>query len=205
MKVLMINGSPHKDKCTYTALHEVEKRLNIHGIETEMLFLGNYAIGGCMGCGGCSTTHRCVRDDMVNAIIDRADEFDVLVLGSPVYYASASGQLCAFMDRLFYAGSSRFAGKPGAAVVSCRRGGATAAFDRLNKYFTINNMPIVSSNYWNQVHGNTVEEVLQDEEGMQTMRMLGENMAWLLKVIDAGRRAGVPDPVYEKKIKTNFI
>lgn len=205
MKVLMINGSPHKDKCTYTALHEVEKRLNIHGIETEMLFLGNYAIGGCMGCGGCSATHRCVRDDMVNAIIDRADEFDGLVLGSPVYYASASGQLCAFMDRLFYAGSSRFAGKPGAAVVSCRRGGATAAFDRLNKYFTINNMPIVSSNYWNQVHGNTVEEVLQDEEGMQTMRMLGENMAWLLKVIDAGRRAGVPDPVYEKKIKTNFI
>lgn len=205
MKVLMINGSPHKDKCTYTALHEVEKRLNIHEIETEMLFLGNYAIGGCMGCGGCSTTHRCVRDDMVNAIIDRADEFDGLVLGSPVYYASASGQLCAFMDRLFYAGSSRFAGKPGAAVVSCRRGGATAAFDRLNKYFTINNMPIVSSNYWNQVHGNTVEEVLQDEEGMQTMRMLGENMAWLLKVIDAGRRAGVPDPVYEKKIKTNFI
>lgn len=205
MKVLMINGSPHKDKCTYTALHEVEKRLNIHGIETEMLFLGNYAIGGCMGCGGCSTTHRCVRDDMVNAIIDRADEFDGLVLGSPVYYASASGQLCAFMDRLFYAGSSRFAGKPGAAVVSCRRGGATAAFDRLNKYFTINNMPIVSSNYWNQVHGDTVEEVLQDEEGMQTMRMLGENMAWLLKVIDAGRRAGVPDPVYEKKIKTNFI
>ena len=170
-----------------------------------MLFLGNYAIGGCMGCGGCITTHRCVRDDMVNAIIDRADEFDGLVLGSPVYYASASGQLCSFMDRLFYAGSSRFAGKPGAAVVSCRRGGATAAFDRLNKYFTINNMPIVSSNYWNQVHGNTVEEVLQDEEGMQTMRMLGENMAWLLKVIDAGRRAGVPDPVYEKKIKTNFI
>ena len=205
MKVLMINGSPHKDKCTYTALHEVEKRLNMHGIETEMLFLGNYAIGGCMGCGGCITTHRCVRDEMVNAIIDRADEFEGLVLGSPVYYASASGQLCSFMDRLFYAGSSRFAGKPGAAVVSCRRGGATAAFDRLNKYFTINNMPIVSSNYWNQVHGNTVEEVLQDEEGMQTMRMLGENMAWLLKVIDAGRRAGVPDPVYEKKIKTNFI
>lgn len=205
MNVLMINGSPHKDKCTYTALHEVEKRLNMHGIETEMLFLGNYSIGGCMGCGACSKTHRCVRDDMVNAIIDRADEFDGLVLGSPVYYASASGQICSFMDRLFYAGSSKFAGKPGAAVVSCRRGGATAAFDRLNKYFTINNMPIVSSNYWNQVHGNTVEEVLQDEEGMQTMRMLGENMAWLLKVIDAGRKAGIPDPVYEKKIWTNFI
>ena len=144
-------------------------------------------------------------NDKVNDLIERLGEFDGMVIGSPVYYAGPNGQLTAFLDRLFYAGSPRMAKKPGAAVVSCRRGGASAAFDRLNKYFTISNMPVVSSQYWNQVHGYTPEDVHKDEEGMQTMRTLGENMAWLLHCIEAGRKAGVPEPVYEKKVRTNFI
>ena len=204
-KVLLINGSPNKAGCTYTALLEVEKSLNKNGVETEIFQLGKGPVQGCTGCGGCGRNGKCVFDDGVNRLVERLDEFDGLVIGSPVYYASPNGALLAFLDRLFFAAGKKFAGKPGAAVVSCRRGGATAAFDALNKYFSISNMPIVTSQYWNQIHGNTPEEALQDAEGLQTMRTLGENMAWLIKCIRAGRAAGVPEPVYEKKQSTNFI
>lgn len=205
MKVLLINGSPNEEGCTYTALIEVERTLNKNGIETELLWLGNAPVANCVDCGFCRQQGRCVHDDAVNRVIDELDSISALVVGSPVYYASASGQLCSFMDRLFHSCGRRMAGKLGASVVSCRRGGASAAFDRLNKYFTISNMPIVSSQYWNQVHGNTPEEVMQDEEGLQTMRTLAENMAWLIKCIEAGRRAGIELPEYEKRIGTNFI
>ena len=205
MKALLINGSPNEKGCTYTALTEVERTLNKNGIETELLWLGNAPVANCVDCGFCRQQSRCVHDDTVNRVIDELDSISALVVGSPVYYASASGQLCSFMDRLFHSCGRRMAGKLGASVVSCRRGGASAAFDRLNKYFTISNMPIVSSQYWNQVHGNTPEEVMQDEEGLQTMRTLAENMAWLIKCIEAGRRAGIELPEYEKRIGTNFI
>ena len=149
MKVLLINGSPHEHGCTYTALMEVAATLHKYQIETELLHLGKKPIAGCIACGKCAVSGRCVFDDLVNQVLDRLDEFDALVVGSPVYYAGPSGQLTAFLDRLFYSGGGRMAGKLGACVVSCRRGGATAAFDRLNKYFTISNMPVVSSQYWN--------------------------------------------------------
>ena len=205
MKALLINGSPHEQGCTYTALREVEKSLNARGIETEIFWIGLGEVPGCRACGGCRKLGQCVYNDPVNELAARLDAFDAVVLGSPVYYAGPSGQLTAFLDRLFYSAGSRLAGKPGAAVVSCRRGGASAAFDRLNKYFTINNMPVAPSQYWNQVHGNTPEEVLQDAEGLQTMRTLGENLGWLLQCIQAGRQAGVEPPAYEPAVKTNFI
>ncbi len=205
MKVLLINGSPHENGCTYTALREVADTLEKQDIETEILYLGTKPMQGCIACGTCRETGHCVFDDLVNEVAGKADSIDGLIVGSPVYYAAPSGTLCAFLDRLFYSASGNFAGKSGAAVVSCRRGGATAAFDRLNKYFAISNMPIVTSQYWNQVHGNTPEEVRQDAEGLQTMRTLGLNMAWLLKSIQAGKEAGIPAPTYEDKIGTNFI
>ena len=205
MKVLLINGSPHKEGCTFTALNEVAKTLEKNGIETEILYLGVKPIAGCIACGKCSQLGKCFIDDKVNEILARSDEFDGLVIGSPVYYAGPSGQIRAFLDRLFYAGGRRFAGKPGAAVVSCRRGGATAAFDQLNKYFTISSMPIVSSQYWNQVHGAYAEQVLQDEEGLQTMRTLGNNMAWLLKCIQLGKENGISLPEREPPVWTNFV
>ena len=205
MKVLLINGSPHKDGCTFTALNEVAKTLEKNGIETEILYLGVKPIAGCIACGKCFEQKKCVFDDKVNEILTRCDEFDGLVIGSPVYYAGPSGQLRAFLDRLFYAGGWRFSGKPGAAVVSCRRGGATAAFDKLNKYFTISSMPIVSSQYWNQVHGAYAEQVFQDEEGLQTMRTLGNNMAWLLKCIQLGKENGITLPEREPHLWTNFV
>lgn len=205
MKVLLINGSSHKDGCTFTALNEVAKTLEKNGIETEILYLGVKPIAGCIACGKCSQLGKCFIDDKVNEILARCDEFDGLVIGSPVYYAGPSGQIRAFLDRFFYAGGRRFAGKPGAAVVSCRRGGATAAFDQLNKYFTISSMPIVSSQYWNQVHGAYAEQVFQDEEGLQTMRTLGNNMAWLLKCIQLGKENGITLPEREPPVWTNFV
>ncbi|MBC5647665.1 flavodoxin family protein [Christensenella tenuis] len=205
MKVLLINGSPKEHGCTDTALREVKKILDIHKIETEMLYLGKKPVAGCIDCSACRKTGKCVFDDSVNDILARLDCFDAIVVGSPVYYSGPSGQITAFLDRLFYASKGRMAGKLGAAVVSCRRGGATAAFDRLNKYFSISNMPIVTSQYWNQVHGFTPEDVMRDEEGLQTMRTLGENMAWLLACIEAGRKLGVPKPEYEPQVMTNFI
>lgn len=205
MRVLLINGSPNEHGCTYTALAEVAGTLQKHDIDSEIWYLGKKAIPGCIACGTCADTGRCVWDDQVNEVGAMLGGTDALVVGSPVYYAGPSGQLTAFLDRLFYSNKGAVAGKPGAAVVSCRRGGASAAFDRLNKYFTISNMPVVPSQYWNQVHGLTPEDVRKDEEGLQTMRTLGENMAWLLRCIDAGRKAGVKPPVYEPKIATNFI
>lgn len=206
MKVLLINGSPKTNGCTYTALTEVAKELENNGVETEIFHVGNKPIRGCMACGGCSKTDGlCVfDDDSVNIALKKAKDADGFVFGSPVHYASASGQITSFLDRFFYAGNV-FQYKPGAAIVSCRRGGSTAAFEQLNKYFTISNMPIVSSQYWNMVHGNTPEEVRQDLEGMQTMRTLGKNMAWLLNCIHAGKEAGVKLPEKETRAVTNFI
>ena len=205
MKVLLLNGSPHAQGCTYTALNEVGATLKKHGIDTELLHVGTRPVAECIACGSCKGGAPCIFDDGVNALAARLEEFDALVVGAPVYYAGPSAQVCAFLDRLFYSAGGKLTGKPAAAVVSCRRGGASAAFDRLNKYFSINSMPIVTSQYWNQVHGNTPEEVLRDEEGLQTMRTLGENMAWLLRCIEAGKAAGVPAPVYEPRRATNFI
>lgn len=205
MKVLLVNGSPRIKGCTYTALQEVANTLNQQGIETEIFQVGAKPICGCIGCGVCSKTGKCFMNDVVNEFVEKAASADAFVFGSPVHYAAASGSITSFLDRAFYSGGSVFADKPGAAVVSCRRGGATATFDQINKYFTICNMPIVSSQYWNMVHGNTPEEVVQDEEGMQTMRTLGSNMAWLLKCIEAGKKAGIAMPVREEKLRTNFI
>lgn len=205
MKVLLFNGSPNIHGCTYTALHEVETVLQKHGIDTEIFHVGTKPVAGCIACRKCKDGALCIFEDDVNKLAARLDEFDALIVGAPVYYSGPSGQCTAFLDRLFYCASAKLRNKPGAAVVSCRRGGASASYDRLNKYFGINSMPIVSSQYWNQVHGNTPEEVLQDEEGMQTMRTLGENMAWLLKCIAAGKAAGVPMPVREAPKRTNFI
>ena len=206
MKVLLINGSPHVRGCTYTALSEVASELINQGISTQIFHIGTDPIAGCIACGACRKNGgRCFRNDVVNEVMSLAAQSDGIVLGSPVYYASISGQLSSFLDRLFFAGSGLMANKPGAAVVSCRRGGASAAFDALNKYFTISSMPVVSSNYWNQVHGSNPAEVKQDEEGMQTMRQLGRNMAWLLKCMEAGKAAGVALPETEERIWTNFI
>ncbi len=205
MKVLLVNGSPHKNGCTYTALCEVAKGLESEGIEYEILHLGNGDIPGCRGCGYCKKKGECVIKDIVNETMARADEFDGFVFGSPVYYAGPAGQLLSFMDRLFYSSRGRLAYKPAAAVVSCRRGGSTASLDRLNKYFTISNMPVVSSQYWNQVHGNSPEEVVKDLEGLQIMRTLGRNMGWMLKCIYAGKKAGVSIPEPEEHAWTNFI
>lgn len=207
MKVLLINGSPKKEGCTYTALVEVASELEKQGIDTEIFHIGTAPVKGCSGCGYCGKTgnHQCVyTDDTLNEAILKAKDADGYIFGSPVHYASASGAITSFLDRMFTAGYS-FALKPGAAVVSCRRGGASAALDQLNKYFTIANMPVVSSQYWNMVHGSNAEEVKQDLEGMQTMRVLGRNMAWILKSIEAGKKAGVELPEQEVKVRTNYI
>ncbi len=209
MKVLLINGSPNEHGCTDRALREIASTLTAEGVEAEIYWIGKKPVAGCIACGYCRKHGKCAfGEDGVNALAARRDEFDAIVVGSPVYYGGPSGQLTAFLDRFFYSvGSSSFAGKLGACVVSCRRGGATASFDRLNKYFTISSMPIVSSQYWNMVHGrvDTPAEVEQDGEGLQTMRTLARNMAWLLRCIEAGRREGIKFPAAEPRISTNFI
>ena len=205
MQVLLVNGSPHAKGCTWTALSEVASELEKQGIGTQIFQLGTQPIAGCIGCGSCRKTGRCFRDDKVNEALALVPEFDGFVFGSPVYYASASGQLESFLDRLFFCGSKLFANKPGAAEVSCRRGGASAAFALINTYCGTINMPFVTSQYWNQVHGNTPDEVRQDAEGLQTMRHLARNMAWMLRCFEAGRVAGVPLPEMEPTIRTNFI
>jgi len=205
MKVILVNGSPHKHGCTYTALSEIEKTLQSEGIDTEIFWVGNKPISGCIACKGCFKTGTCVIDDTVNAFTEKAKEADGFIFGSPVHYAGASGALTSFMDRAFYHKAGIYQGKPAAAIASCRRGGASATFDQLNKYFTICSMPVVSSQYWNMVHGNTPEEVKQDLEGLQTMRTLGRNMAWILKCIKAGKEAGIAFPEHEEKVATNFI
>ena len=206
MKVLLINGSPHKSGCTYTALSEVEKIPLEEGLEAEIIHIGAKPIQGCTACGHCYTgPDRCVfDDDMVNRVLEKGEQADAFIFGSPVYYASANGSMTAFMDRLFYAGDC-FKYKPGACVVSARRAGTTAALDQMLKYLTISNMMVVGSQYWAMVHGNTPDEVRQDLEGMQIMRTLGRNMAWFLKCRETGIKAGVPFPVREEPIATNFI
>ncbi len=206
MKVLLINGSPREKGCTYTGLTEVAKALQADGVETEIYHIGKDAISGCTACRACAKLGKCVINDQVNELSERLGEFDGIVLGSPVYYSNVAGGMRCFLDRLFFSGGGRkLAGKPGCAIVSCRRGGASATFDELNKYFSISNMPIVSSNYWNQIHGGSPEEVVKDEEGMQTMRVLGHNMAWLLKCIEAGKSQGIEWTLPEAKIYTNYI
>ncbi|MDO5851385.1 MAG: flavodoxin family protein [Methanobacteriaceae archaeon] len=200
MKVVLINGSVHNKGCTYTALSEVASSLNKNNIETEIVNIGTKPINGCNVCLKCKETGKCVFDDMTNEIAEKITNADGLIIGSPVYYAGPSGALCALLDKIFYSKGATFADKPAAAIVSCRRGGASATFDRLNKYFTISNMPVVPSQYWNSVHGNTPEEVLQDKEGLQIMRTLGVNMAWLLKSIQNTEK-----PKREDKIATNYI
>lgn len=200
MKVILVNGSPHQHGCTDRALQEVAAVLEAQGVETEIFWLGNQPIAGCIACGACAGGAGCFRKDVVNDFVEKSAKADGFVFGSPVYYAGMSGQLKSFMDRAFYCGS--YTGKPAAAVVSCRRGGASAAYDQINKFAQMNNMPLVTSQYWNQVHGSCAADVEKDEEGLQTMRTLGMNMAWLLKSIQNG---GQEKPSYETKIKTNFI
>ena len=206
MKVLLINGSSRKE-CTYTALSKVAESLNEEGIETEIINLGGAPVRDCIGCGMCAKNGnaRCVfNDDIVNTIIEKAEESDGFVFGTPVYYAHPSGRILSVLDRAFYAGKKAFEFKPGASIISARRGGTVASFDVLNKYFTISQMPIVSSTYWNNVHGNNKEEVVQDLEGMQTMYNLGKNMAWILKCIEIGKQNNINQPV-NTTVKTNFI
>ena len=204
MKVLLINGSPRPRGCTYTALNEVAKTLEQEGIETEIIQVGQKDIRGCIGCRQCKESGQCIFDDFVNEVAPKFNECDGIVIGSPVYYASANGTLISFLDRLFYSTLADKTMKVGAAVVSARRAGTTATFDELNKYFTISQMPIVSSQYWNMVHGNTPEEVQQDLEGLQTMRTLGKNMAFLIKSIQLGKKQlGLPKK--EETVHTNFI
>ena len=205
MKVLLLNGSPHEKGCTYTALNQIAEALAIDGVDSEILWLGTEPVKSCIACGGCRKAGKCVFDDIVNVAAEKMETCDGLIIGSPVHYAGASGQATAVMDRLFYSATGKMRFKPGAAIVSARRGGTTAAFDQLNKYFTIAQMPVVSSRYWNMVHGNTPEEVMRDEEGVAIMRTLGHNMAWLLKCIEAGRAAGLESPTKAPSAWTNFI
>lgn len=209
MKVLLFNGSANQKGCTYTALLEIASTLNKEDIETEIIQIGNNAIRDCIGCSGCRKNGgRCVfDDDIVNNVIEKAKTADGFIFGSPVYYAHPSGRILSFMDRIFYANSGAFKFKPAAAIVSARRAGTSASIDAITKHFTINNMPVVSSNYWPMVHGrqNTPDDVKQDLEGLQIMRTLGQNMAWLLKCIELGKKNGINPPVVEEKIYTNFI
>jgi multimeric flavodoxin WrbA len=209
MKVLLINGSPHEKGCTYTALMEVAATLEKEGIGADLFWVGTKPLPGCIACKSCVEKKKCVFNDKVNDFLAIAPSADGFVFGSPVHYAAASGAITSFMDRTFYAdmlaGRQSFYLKPAAAVISARRAGTTATFDQLNKYFTISEMPVISSRYWNMIHGATPEDVKKDLEGLQTMRVLARNMAWFLKCKEAGINAGVPFPVKEENIYTNFI
>ncbi|GFH62559.1 MAG: NADPH-dependent FMN reductase [Candidatus Desulfovibrio kirbyi] len=206
MSVLLVNGSPHPTGCTFTALSAVASQLEKNDLQTQLFQLGTQSIRGCIACNKCAKTGYCIfNDDPVNELVGTLSRAEALVVGSPVYYAGPNASLCALLDRVFYRKSAGYAFKPAAAVVSCRRGGSSASFDRLNKYFTIARMPVVASQYWNSVHGNTADEVRQDKEGLQTMRALGDNMAWLVKCIAAGKAAGIDAPVPETWEPTNFI
>ena len=204
MKVLLINGSPHAMGTTYTALSEAAKTLELEGIETEIVQVGNLNLSGCKACGACSKLKKCVLDDEVNAVAEKFKEADGIVVGSPVYYAAPNGTLLAFLDRLFHSAGFDKRDKVGAGVVCARRGGLSASFDVLNKYFAISGMPIATSSYWNQVHGTCREDALLDLEGLQVMRNLARNMAFLIKSVALGKeRFGLPDT--EQPVKTNFI
>ena len=209
MKVLLINGSPHSNGCTYTALQEIANTLKIEGIDSDIFQVGTKPLAGCIACKVCAEKGQCVFNDRVNEFLDVAKDFDGFIFGSPVHYAAASGAITSFMDRAFYtnacSGKNLFYLKPAAAIVSARRAGTTAALDQLNKYFTISQMPIISSNYWNMIHGAKPEDVAQDVEGLQIMRTLARNMAWFLKCKEAGQKAGVSLPASEERVFTNFV
>lgn len=206
MKVLLFNGSPRANGCTFTALSEIAGVLNAHGIETEILQIGNKPVQDCIGCGGCAGKYKCVfSNDCANEWIEKAKTADGFVFGTPVYYAHPSGRILSVMDRLFCAGGKYFKQKPAAVIASARRAGTTATLDAISKHLGISQMPIISSTYWNMVHGNSPEQVRQDLEGMQTMRNVGENMAWILKCIEAGKQVGVTAPQTEISARTNFI
>jgi len=209
MNVLLVNGSPHANGCTYTALEEVAKTLNTEGIGTQIFQIGIKPLAGCIACKTCAQTGHCVFSDGVNDFLDLAKDADGFIFGSPVHYAAAGGAITSFMDRAFYtdrcSGKQSLYFKPAAAVVSARRAGTTATLDQLNKYFSISEMPVISSRYWNMVHGATPDDVKKDLEGLQIMRVLARNMAWFLKCKEAGMKAGVQFPVKEETIYTNFI
>ena len=210
MKVLLVNGGPHKDGCVNTALEEIGKTLKEEGINSEIFWIRIKPISGCIACNTCVKTGKCVFDDVVNEFVKKAKEADGFIFGSPVHYAGATGAITSFMDRVFYSAfnggkADRFMFKPAATVSSARRAGTTATYDQLNKYFGISQMPIISSRYWNMVHGKTPEEVKKDEEGLQIMRILGRNMAFYLKCIEAGKEKGIKLPEQEKTNLTNFI
>ena len=206
MKVLLVNGSPHEKGCTYTALCEVAETLKSEGIDAEIFWLGIKPISSCLNCRGCREKGICVIDDCVNAFVEKAKDADGFIFGSPVHYAAASGAITSFMDRVFFSSSRHFFMKPAAAVVSARRAGTTAALDQLHKYFFLAQMPIVPSKYWNMVHGSNPDQVRMDAEGMQNMRYLARNMAFLLRSLEAGRNSGVALPKEEdERIFTNFI
>ena len=209
LKVLLFNGSPHAEGCTYTALKEISNTLKEEGIESQIFHVGNEAVASCKACGACTNLGKCVINDKVNEFVKLAEEFDGYIIGSPVHYASSSGATVAFLDRAFYSasrsGKKIFPHKPGAAIASARRAGTTATLDQLNKYFTINQMILISGRYWNMVHGSEASDVFQDEEGMHTMYTLGQNMAWFIKCINAGKQAGIDKPEYKEKAWTNFI
>ena len=205
MNVLLLNGSPHKNGCTNAALEEICRTLNAENVETEIFWLGDEPVRDCTACGSCANLDGCVFNDKVNEFLAKAKQADGFIFGTPVYYAHPSGSILAALNRIFFAGSEYLAYKPGAAVASARRAGTTAALDVLNKYFTINNMPVVSSRYWNMVHGAKPADVQKDAEGLQVMRTLGRNMAWLLKCLEAGKKTGVAIPAAEEPARTNFI
>ena len=196
-KILLINGSPHQFGCTYTALKVVAASLDKNGVDTDFFWIGNKPVAGCIACKSCVETHRCVQDDIVNSFLDIVDNYDGFVFGSPVYFASATGALTAFLDRAFYSGiyrTGRLVGKPAACVVSCRRAGSSAALDQLNKYVTISGMLLVSAKYWNMVHGNTPEQVLADAEGINNLNFLGDNMLWVVKALQCAKHNGILPP-----------
>lgn len=209
MKVLLTNGSPHKEGCTYTALCEVSEALNRNGIDTDIFWIGNKALSGCIACKKCIENNKCVFSDTVNEFLSIAGDYDGFVFGSPVHWGGASGAMTAFLDRVFYAdlngGGNRFLLKPAAAVISARRAGTTATWDQLNKYFGLMQMPIITSRYWNIVHGAAPEQVKQDLEGLQVMRVLGKNMAYFLQCKEAASKSGIEPPEQEPMVFTNFI
>jgi multimeric flavodoxin WrbA len=204
MKVLMLNGSPHKNGTTFRALSEVSKTLNENGIETEIITVGNQKVHGCMACGSCQKQGKCIFDDIVNQLVEKLNNADGLIVGTPVYFAGPNGTLISILDRMFY-NRKNFAYKPAASIAVARRAGTTATLDVINKYFLISKMPVVSSQYWNMVFGSNGDQAEQDKEGLQTMRTLGLNMAWLLKCIKAGKDSGVNFPELETVVKTNFV
>ena len=205
MKVLLINGSPHEKGCTYTALSAIAEQLEANGVTAEIFWIGAQPMGGCTGCGGCRGGKGCVYGGTVNEAIEKAAQADGFVFGSPVHYASASGSMTGFMDRLCFAGGKHLYYKPAAVCCSARRGGTTATIDQLTKYPQSFQMPLISGNYWPMVHGSTPADVVKDEEGMEVMRQIGRNMAWVLKCLEAGKAAGIPMPNNPPKPVTNFI